>query len=132
MRTLILMYIHVRLLNGFNKLLTYQVPSIYQHEQLIGRVVQVPLRNQLVHALVEHQFESLQETPSFTIRELNSLNAFPQDPHYVSFINKLAEYQQIESYILIQRIQQFLTSEKEDEAIIYEQINQTQQVVLTE
>lgn len=126
------MYINVRLLNGFSKLLTYQVPSIFHNEQLIGRIVQVPLRNQLVHALVQNQFEQFSKIPSFKIRELNSLNAFPHDQHYVTFINRLAEYQQIEPYLLIQRIQQFLHTEKEGEGIIYEQIRQTQKVVLTE
>ena len=112
------MYITVRLLNGFKKPLTYALPAHFREKSLRGRIVQVPLRNRLVHALVQAQFKEFAQKPAFEIKELENLQPFPDDAHYMPFITKLAQFQQIEPFLLLQRLQQFLVSEKKDDEFI--------------
>jgi primosomal protein N' (replication factor Y) (superfamily II helicase) len=112
------MYITVRLLNGFKKPLTYALPDAFRGKSLQGRIVQVPLRNRLVHALVQAQFKEFAIKPAFEIKELKNLQPFPDDAHYVPFITKIARFQQIEPFLILQRLQNFLISEKKDEDFI--------------
>jgi len=111
------MFINVRLLTGFSKILTYRVPPEYTEKNLVGRLVQVPLRNRLVHALVQEQFKYLKKPLSFTIKELDSLDTFPDDKKYLPFITQLSDYQQIERTIFLKRLQQFLTLDEQREMI---------------
>jgi len=67
------MYITVRLLNGFKKPLTYKIPSDFENRDLMGKIVEVPLRTYTTHALVTNQFVSFDHKPTFDIREITSL-----------------------------------------------------------
>ena len=109
------MYITVRLLNGFKKPLTYKIPSDFENRDLMGKIVEVPLRTYTTHALVTNQFVSFDHKPTFDIREITSLKEFPDDPSYLPFIEKIAQYHQLESFTLLRRLQSFLTSDKKIE-----------------
>jgi len=50
------MFIQVRLLKGFPKPLLYKMPETRPLENLVGRVVHVPIQKRTEHALVIAQF----------------------------------------------------------------------------
>jgi len=125
------MFITVRLITGFKKPLTYRVPDQYAKDNLVGRLVQVPLRNRLVPAFVERQFDHFQEQPTFTIKELKSLHTFPLDNCYMPFITQLSEYQQIDPLIMLKRLIQFLATEKKHDEPNQDILEETTKVLLT-
>ncbi len=102
------MFITVKLLNGFQKSLTYNVPQEWDDSLLKkGTIVVVPLRNKKVHAAIIATHETIQKT-TYAIKDALALESLPCDPHYLSFIEKLAWYYQIEPLYFLSRIKQFL------------------------
>ena len=53
------MYISVKLLNGFQKSLTYKVPDEWSNKDLEGALIKVPLQNRHEFAFVEKSFQEL-------------------------------------------------------------------------
>lgn len=106
------MYIQVRLLKGFPEPLLYEIPQDWGNQNLVGRIVKVPIKTQLRSALVLKQLDNLPANNSFTIRPAQAIEPFPEDAHYIKFIAQLSAYYQVESLHFIKRIQQFLV-EKE-------------------
>jgi len=100
------MFIKVRLLKGFSRPLTYKVPENWTKQNLVGKIVRVPIRNRETSALVLNQFAKTQE--KFEIREAITIEKFPQDINYDQFINKLAQYHQIPKLHFLQRTRTFL------------------------
>ncbi len=109
-------YIHVKLLNGFTQPLTYVVPLKYQ-KNLIGSIVKVPLKNKFVSAYVFAQSDVLNEVPTFTLKEMASIEAFPEDVNYKQFIRQLSDYYQVDSLHFIKRVRQFV-NQSEPEPVI--------------
>ena len=102
-----MLYIHVKLLNGFSQPLTYTVPPEHQ-KNLIGSIVKVPLKDKLVSALVFAQSDQLSPIPKFTLKAMAGIEPFPQDSNYKPFINQLSDYYQVDSLHFIKRIRQFV------------------------
>lgn len=100
------MYIDVKLLSGFPKPLLYRAPSMWQ-PLTKGTIVNVPMRNTIVPALVlkTHTTPPLVE---FKIREAESIELFPTDKLYYTYIEKLAQYHAIEEIQFIKRIHSFI------------------------
>ncbi len=107
------MYIQVRLLKGFKEPLTYQVPPTWNEPNLVGKIVRVPIRNQVCPAIVTEQMEQWADEGKYAIRHALAIEQFPADLHYHEFIDLLAAYNQVEPVHFIKRIGSFL-KEKED------------------
>lgn len=105
-------FIHVRLLNGFPQPLTYSVPSSISHN-LQGTVVKVPLKHMLVSAYVVAHVEQLKSEPTFEIKSMHSIELFPQDNLYKTYLKQLGAYYQVDSLHFIKRIKHFVNQEAE-------------------
>jgi Primosomal protein N'' (replication factor Y) - superfamily II helicase len=101
------MYIKVRLLNGFSQYLWYKKPDHWHPASLLGTIVRVPLRTQHIPALVIGEQAHMPKT-DFAIKEAESIEPMPHDPHHTPFITQLANYYQIKTLSLIKRIRQFV------------------------
>ena len=101
------MFIQVKLLNGFQRPLWYRIPDRLQQANLQGTIVQVPLRNRIVPAVVIDQKNQAPKV-SFAIKEIIAVEPFPSDKHYSNFITLLGRYHQIEPIHFIKRMRQFL------------------------
>jgi Primosomal protein N'' (replication factor Y) - superfamily II helicase len=111
------MFIKVRLLNGFQKTLTYKIPDNWGDKNLVDtlvdKIVCVPIKNRELAAIVLQQFGTLSEQEKkFEIREVIRIESFPDDKNYNNFINSLCQYYQIDKFHFIQRVKGFLTQEK--------------------
>jgi len=102
------MYIQVKLLKGFQRPLTYKVPEDWKKQNLVGKIVRVPIRNRETSALVLSQFPKLKTKEKFEIRPATAIEQFPPDKNYNTFISKLANYHQIEKLHFLQRVRTFL------------------------
>jgi primosomal protein N' (replication factor Y) len=111
------MFALVRLLNGFEMELTYKVPQTLVSVVLPGVVVRVPLRNQLVSALVLKLLATA-ENCGFEIKEIIELEDVPADTAYNEFIKKLAQFYFLPSLHFYQRIRSFLNDKKIIEELV--------------
>ena len=96
------MYIHVRLLTGCSQLLTYAIPDACTAPIGRGTVVRVPLRNQVVPAVVIAHGPVMQTT-HYTIREIIGIEVFPDDPYYYDYLTTLGAYYHIDPLHFIKR-----------------------------
>lgn len=108
------MFIKVRLLNGFQKSLTYKVPAGWDTSNLVDKIICVPIKNKDLPAIVLQQFDKLEKWENFEIREAKYIESFPQDKNYNNFINSLCQYYQIDKFHFIKRIKGFLTQQSEE------------------
>jgi primosomal protein N' (replication factor Y) (superfamily II helicase) len=106
------MYITVQLLNGFKKPLTYKISQCENNVSLVGRIVEIPLKTYTTYGLVVAQQHTLSHEPMYTIREINSFTQFPEDTHYFTFLQTIAQHHQIDSYTLLKRLQSFIKDAK--------------------
>jgi len=102
------MFIHVKLFNGWQELLWYRVPVSWQKKALNGAIIQVPLRNRIVPAVIVNKQNSLPDNITFTIKEAHALEPFPQDHFYIPFIKQLSNYYQVDGLHFIKRLRHFL------------------------
>jgi primosomal protein N' (replication factor Y) len=130
------MFIDVKLLSGFTKPLTYTIPSSFGVLP-VGTIVKVPVRTTVVPALVVACYATKKES-LFTLKECLSVEAFPKDPHYMTFITALARYHLTDPVYFIARIRSFIEQKESDDAPIIEerfipntvQLTQEQQAVV--
>src|SRR5690606_11542122 len=108
------MFILVRLLNGLPEPLWYSVPTNYAHHSLAGLIVQVPVRNQIVPALVVDQFNKKPDSLTFILKDIHSIDLLPPDKHFLPFLTALSAYYQQDKLHFIKRIHHFLAHKKED------------------
>src|SRR5437762_4034916 len=108
------MFIRVQLLNGLPEPLWYTVPIPWNQTSLCGLIVQVPIRNRILPALVLNEYTSKPTHISFALKDICSIEALPDDPHYFSFLKTLSNYYQQEPHHFIKRIHYFLIYKKED------------------
>lgn len=111
------MLIHVRLLHFVSKVFTYQVPASLQPDIAVGVLVQVPLRKQIIPAVVEKIMPPLWKS-SFDVKDIQAVFPFPQDTLYTKYIESVASYYQIDSLILLRRVQLFLTDQQHEVPIL--------------
>ena len=110
------MYINVKLLNGYQKLLTYKVPASWDTTKLLGAFVHVPLQNRVEIAIIDN---ILSEPPStsFIIKEALSLDRFSTDNYYHAFIQQLSAYYCLEPLVLYKRMRHFLDQKEVPETL---------------
>jgi len=107
----IYMYIQVKLLKGFPAPLLYKVPDKDNGAYKVGTIVQVPLRSTIRPAVVSRVYAN-KPSVEFEIREVDSIEPFPQDVYYRSFLDQLAHYYHVNPIHFVQRISQFLVQKK--------------------
>lgn len=107
------MFIRVRLLNGLPEPLWYSVPTNCNYGPLSGLIVQVPVRNRIIPALVIDEHRTKPHNLAFELKDIHGLEPLPADEHYLPFLKSLGEYYQIEALHFIKRIHQFLINKPE-------------------
>src|SRR5438309_3508210 len=108
------MFIRVRLLNGLPEPLWYSVPTNCNYGPLSGLIVQVPVRNRIIPALVIDEHTTKPHNLAFELKDIHGLEPLPADEHYLNFLKKLSEYYQIDALHFIKRIHHFLINKKEN------------------
>ncbi|MDQ5890506.1 MAG: hypothetical protein QG604_380 [Candidatus Dependentiae bacterium] len=109
------MYVQVRLLKGYAQPLLYEVPAHLMTLITLGSVVEVPLRKQQVAALVVEVLR-VRPTVSYDIRSLTAVHQFPQDPHFLPYVEKLAQLYFVDAAQLCGRLRSFTFFEEGEEA----------------
>ena len=112
------MFIRVKLLNGLPEPLWYAVPHHLTHKPLSGLIVQVPVRNRIIPALVIDEHRIKPHNLAFELKEIHGLEPLPADEHYHGFLQKLGDYCQVEPIHFIKRIHQFLINKKETKEFV--------------
>ncbi|HBY05839.1 MAG: Primosome assembly protein PriA [candidate division TM6 bacterium GW2011_GWE2_42_60] len=126
------MYATVQLLNGFQQTLTYKIPDQWDHTTLFGALVTVPLQRRREKAVVIEICDHTPKNSTFTIRELLTRDPFPKDTHFQPFLESLAHYYQLPSFIFYRRLRSFLNQKSKGfEAPQHEEPRALQQVILT-
>ena len=105
------MFVEIKLLNNFPKLLTYQVPEHLIAKIVPGILVQVPLQNRIESGMVVKIVPA--KNFGFAIKEIQDIYQLPDDSLYSSFIQKLAAYHHIDVIDLLYRMKSFLGQEAE-------------------
>ena len=113
------MFIEIKLLNGFKKPLTYTVPEEWDHSNLLGALIEVPLRNKRVPALITKIILEDQAI-TFKVKQAIKIYAFPQDKLYHLFIEQISYYYALDQIYWLKRIKQFLGTDTETENILTE------------
>lgn len=123
------MFIKVKLFSGFPEPLLYQVPDDCTKAVHIGSIVKVPVRQSVNSGIVT---ELIKEQPevNFSIKKALQVETFPEDPHYLVFIQKLAHYYQIDFVQLLKRIKSFFKAKIDTVAQEMQETNQ-QEILLT-
>ena len=103
------MFVEIKLLNNFPKLLTYQVPEHLISKIAPGILVQVPLQNRIESGMVVKIVPA--KNFGFAIKEIQEIYQLPDDVLYSSFIHKLAAYHHIDVIDLLYRMKSFLGQE---------------------
>lgn len=114
------MNIHVRLLSYGSKIFTYSVPEEWQKSIAHGVLVQVPLKQNIVAAVVEKIALDSQKY-NFELKPIVSVFPFPSDEKYFSFVGKVASYYQIDQLFLLRRLQSFLT--EQENSLIHDSVH---------
>src|ERR1700722_15017406 len=114
----IFMFITVRLLNQFQEPLLYQVPGDWLEKPRIGSIVHVPLRANIVAALVTEIFDQKPDGIQFTIKPAVRIETMPQDTQYALFIDQLAHYHLLDPTLLVGRLRQFVHQKIQAPALI--------------
>ena len=107
---LTLMFIQVKLLKGFPEPLLYEAPKEWPND-LIGRIVRVPIRNQIAPAVVLSTYAHKPYT-KFKIKQALAVEPFPQDPYHNKFVHRLSDYYQVHHAHFLRRISLFLTKKE--------------------
>ena len=116
------MFIRVKLLNGLPEPLWYSVPQHLVHSSLSGLIVQVPVRNRIIPALVMDEHTTKPHNLAFELKDIQGIEPLPADEHYLSFLQKLSVYYQIEPLFFIKRIHQFLINKKDNEFVSFDKL----------
>ncbi len=123
------MFIRVRLLNGLPEPLWYAVPQQYT-QPLTGLVVQVPVRNRIVPALVIDEYQNKPGNLAFELKDICGIEPLPDDPYYLKFLKHLSDYYCLEPLHFIKRIHHFLIDKKEDTLLAEEKAYTPQTAVI--
>jgi len=108
------MYVQVRMLKGLSTHLWYRVPTNLQRQCCVGTIVQVPLRERVVPAVIV--WRAGKPDSGFSVRDIQSVEPFPRDNHFHPFVSSLASYHRINPITFSRRIAHFL-GEKERKVV---------------
>lgn len=125
------MFVHVSLLEGFGEPLLYAIPKEWERIPVVGSLITVPLRNKNVTGVVIACTEKEPKT-TFKIRAALKLEAFPEDPHYFPFIQKLSNYHHVPVSYFVKRLKHFFSEKKRAlDYVASEQDHENKTVFLT-
>lgn len=127
------MFVQVKLLQYASKKFTYSVPFNLQSQITAGLLVQVPLKKQIVPAVIT-EIDCSKQSYKFTVKSIIAIYPFPKDDRYADFLAILGQYYQVDSSTFLHRIQHFLSEKEETEQPIISDLLATghQDVVLTD
>ncbi|MCL4361731.1 primosomal protein N' [Candidatus Dependentiae bacterium] len=127
------MYVQVKLLRGYQEKLTYSIPAEMANQNLIGKIVKVPLKNLHELAVVLQMTENFEPTLLGKIKPIISIESLPQDDQFYEFCQKLTQYYCIDSSYPLKRIKQFLyQKELKSELLYIQEEKQNNNIQLTE
>ena len=107
------MFVKVRLLRGYQKILTYKIPDDWSKYNLIGSVISVPIQNRTTQAVVLGIEEDVPKDGKFEIKEATAKDLMPQDYKYHEFTTKLSKFYFLEKEFFYRRFRSFFkASEK--------------------
>jgi len=109
------MFVEIKLLNNFPKLLTYQVPEHLALKIMPGMLVQVPLQNRVESGMVMQIVQAKEF--GFAIKEIKGIYHMPDDVSFLSFLKKLAAYYHISDIDFLYRLKSFLSQEAQQEEV---------------
>lgn len=115
------MYAQVKLLKGFNKPLWYKIPSSLENAKLLYTLVNVPIKKQTCSALVIDLQPTISLDPRFEVKEIISLESFPEDKHFSQFLSRLATFYFLDPIFFYKRLRSFLLDNDNEEALIPQQ-----------
>lgn len=107
------MYIKVKLIKGYAKPLTYEIPASWKLAPQVGDIVCVPIRNRESQAVVTELIHKTKLLSTFTIRQAVRLLPLPEDTSWKGFIHKVACYYLSDTLLFYQRIRSFIVSNHE-------------------
>jgi len=102
------MFVQVKLLQGYQKSLTYKVPESWDNNNLVGSIITVPLKNKVVPALVISTCKYLPEQVSYVIKEAVAKDVLPPDKYYSSFIKNISSFYFSPQKLFYNRIRKFV------------------------
>ena len=110
------MYITVRLLNGFQKPLLYQLTDYHASASLVGSIVTVPLQKRFEPAIVVNAQQYLSHAVDFTIRQVPAQDIKQIDDRYFMFIKMLSGYYHTDMIHFARRLQHFVSQKQSEVA----------------
>ncbi|MCK4650741.1 primosomal protein N' [Candidatus Babeliales bacterium] len=134
------MYALVKVLKGFAKPLFYKIPSSLNNQNLIGKIVQVQLKNKITPALVLKQYKTISKNIPFKIKPIINIEKFPDDRLYHNFVEKISKLYLTNPLYFYKRIKNFLLAsnrEKKVKTVISQKIlpssekNYVKKIILT-
>lgn len=124
------MFITVKLLKGYAQPLTYKTPASWDTQQLVGKIVTVPIQQRTERALV--CAVSPDCTATFTIREALQIEQLADDNLYHTFIRQVSYYYAIDPLVLYKRMRSSIADvDFEAEENIATDISSTNKITLT-
>lgn len=109
------MFIEVKLLQECPKSLYYSAPDEWNTQHIIGRIVKVPLKKAYVSAIVVNTFNARpSNSMSYTLKNVQELEPFPDDNYYMQFTAALAHYHQLDPLYCIKRMRHFIQEKEQD------------------
>lgn len=106
------MFIQIHLLNGYREPLWYTVPEHLQPTIVIGAIVTVPIRTQIVLGMV-HIITTTPPLLAYTVRAIIHVDQHMTHPRYRAFLNELCALYHLYPLMLIKRLTQFLKEKQE-------------------
>lgn len=111
------MFAEIKLLNGYERTLTYKVPATWQLPT-VGTLVKVPLQRRVEHGMITKLFDTLPMGTTFTIKEILEEETVPQDTQYHAFVSRVADYHALDVIMLYQRLRGYLDSQETESDVI--------------
>jgi len=108
------MFVKVRLLKGYQKILTYKIPDGWETDNLIGSVISVPIRNRTTQAVVLG-IEKSSGNVRFDIKEAIARDLMPEDELYHEFASKLSKFYFLDPEFFYKRFRGFFNVVKTKE-----------------
>jgi len=120
------MFAKVKLIKGFSEPLFYKIPENWVLKPLIGTIIQVPLKKQILPAIIQEIHENLPLGIKFEIKTAISIEPFPEDANYQEYIKKISALFFLKENYFYKRIKDFLfEKEKQSETEVDLKIDPT-------
>jgi primosomal protein N' (replication factor Y) len=102
------MYVHVMLINGFDRSLLYRVPPALMATVCLGCVVVVPVQRRKESGVVVEVLQDRPASADFAIRDVLASEKFPHDELFYQFARRIASFYCLHPLHIFQRVRHFL------------------------